>query len=145
MLIFNDHVAGIMIAGAAGVHYNPKVDACIARFGADGEPMGGVIYTTYTNEGGSVCCHLAGFKPNWANIDLLWAGFDYPFNRLKVSRVFGHVPSYNIKALELDKKLGFKEVARIANVFPDGDLVILEMTREDCKWLKLKPRMLRED
>ena len=69
---------------------------------------------------------------------MLWITFDYPFNQLGVKKLIGQVPSSNLKALEFDKKLGFKEEARISDVFPDGDLIVLSMRREDCRWLKIR-------
>ena len=58
--------------------------------------------------------------------------------------MFGQVPASNVRALEFDRKLGFIEETRIKDVFPDGDLVVLSMKREDCKWLNLKPKTLKE-
>jgi len=47
------------------------------------------------------------------------------------------VDSTNEKALRFDKKLGFVEEARISNAARAGDLVILTMTKEQCRWLNL--------
>ena len=56
--------------------------------------------------------------------------------------IFGTVPSKNAKALKFDEHIGFKEVARISGVFGEGeDCVVMEMSREDCRWL---PEELRE-
>ena len=124
----------------AGCTFNPAVDQVIART-EDNELYGGNIYTGYT--GSSIQLHMAGFRPNWANRDFLWTAFDYPFNQLKCTKVFGQVPETNSKALEIDLKLGFKIVARIEDVFPDGACIVLALAREDCQWLKLKPRAVK--
>ena len=74
---------------------------------------------------------------------MLWCIFDYAFNQLGCKKVFGQVPEHNAKALEIDLKLGFKIVARIDDVFPEGACLVLAMSPEDCRWLKIKPRNLR--
>jgi RimJ/RimL family protein N-acetyltransferase len=72
---------------------------------------------------------------------MLWISFSYPFEQLRVSKLIAQVPSRNRKALDFDLKLGFKQEAIVADIYPDGeDLLILSMRREDCRWLKLKPR-----
>lgn len=139
MIEFNNVEHGYAIADLAGTSFNPDVDVVISR-SEEGELWGGSIYTSYT--GASVAVHIAGFRSDWINKDMLWVGFDYPFNQLGCSKLFGQVPETNIKALEFDLKIGFKIVARIADVFPDGDLFIVCMDRAECRWLKLKPRSL---
>lgn len=131
---------GFMIADAAGTIFNPACDRVISRV-EGGELWGGNIFTGYT--GASIHSHSAGFRPGWANRDFLWAIFDYPFNQLGCKKVFGQVPETNTRALEIDLKLGFKIVARIEDVFPDGACLVLAIAREDCRWLKVKPRGLK--
>jgi RimJ/RimL family protein N-acetyltransferase len=121
------------IAKAAGCFFNPECDHVISRE-EDGKLLGGVIFTGYT--GASIGIHTASFDPRWINKDMLWITFDYPFNQLGVKKLFGQVPSGNLRALEFDLKLGFIEEARIPEVFPGEDLVVLSMRREDCRWLK---------
>lgn len=131
---------GFRIAGAAGTSFNPIIDQCLARE-QDGVLLGGVVYQGYT--GASIQMHMAGFARNWANRDMLWVAFDYPFNQLGCGKVFGQVPESNVKALEIDLKLGFKIVAKVEDVFPDGACLVLALAREDCRWLKLRPRGMR--
>lgn len=137
MIVTGNHAYGQAISGRAGTTYNPAVDQCIARV-EDGVLLGGVTYQGYT--GASIQMHMAGFRENWASRDFLWVAFDYPFNQLKCRKVFGQVPETNTRALEIDQKLGFKVIAKIADVFPDGACIVLALAREDCRWLKLKPR-----
>ncbi len=130
----NDVAHGARIARAAGVLFNPNADQVISRLKGD-ELLGGVIYNSF-NCGGSINIHMAGFAPFWANKDMLWMAFDYPFNQLCVKKVIALVPATNNRALEIDKKMGFKEEARIADVYNDGDLIVLGMYREHCRWLR---------
>lgn|SRR3982751_3939862 len=121
------------VAKAAGVFFNPEYDHTIMRV-ERGELYGGLIYQGYT--GASIRAHIAGFRPRWIDKDMLWMIFHYPFEQLGVGKIFGHVHSTNLKALDFNRRLGFIEEARIAGVYRDADLVILSMRREDCRWLK---------
>ena len=137
MIVTGDIEHGHRIAARAGTVFNPDADVVLARV-EGGELYGGVTYTGYT--GASIHMHSGGFVPNWANREILWMMFDYPFNQLGCKKVFGQVPETNTRALEIDQKLGFKVVAKIDDVFPDGACYVLALAREDCRWLKLKPR-----
>lgn len=121
------------IARTAGCFFNPECDHVISR-SVGGRLVGGVIFTGYT--GASIGIHVASFDTRWIDKDMLWITFHYPFEQLGVQKLFGQVPSSNRKALDFNKKLGFKEEARIAGVFPDADLVVMSMLRSDCRWLK---------
>lgn len=56
-------------------------------------------------------------------------------------KVIGIVPSDNAKALKLNKHIGFEEVARLRDFYDIGvDYVILELTRDKCRWLNQERR-----
>lgn len=131
---------GYRIAKAAGCVFNPEADQVIAVT-SGGNLLGGNIFTGYT--GTSIHTHTAGFAPGWASRDFLWCIFHYCFVQLGCKKVFGQVPESNTKALEIDRKLGFKIVARIEDVFPDGACLLLALAREDCRWLDIKPRGIK--
>lgn len=141
MIMFNNPDHGFKIAELAQSSFNPATDQVISRV-IDGRLAGGSIYQNYTGEGGSIGMHTAGLRPRWVNRDLLWVTFDYPFNQLKVSRIFGQVPSDNQAALGFDFNLGFRELLRVEGVFPDADMVLVQMLREECRWLHIKPKGL---
>lgn len=83
--------------------------------------------------------HVAAVdEVNWASKDLLWAVFDYPFNKLGVSVILGQICASNTDAIRLNRHLGFKVVAEIADAHMDGDLVIMAMRKEDCRWLDIQ-------
>ena len=127
------------IEAACGRIFNYRCDVCLSR-SRDGELLGGVIYEGYTRA--SIQAHVASFSPTlWMDRTFLWMVFDYPFSQLKVDRIFTQTRETNVAALEFNRKLGFKEICRIDGVFPDGRCVVNAMAREDCRWLKLKPRM----
>lgn len=53
--------------------------------------------------------------------------------------VHGLVPADNKRALSVDKKLGFREVARLKDAFKRGvDYIVLELRPEDCKFYEYK-------
>ena len=139
MIHTNNHSHGHAIAKAAGSVYNPAVDIAISRT-EEGVLLGGVIYNGYT--GASINIHMAGFTPRWASRDMLWICFDYPFNQLGCKKIFAQIPAQNTRAVKIDLKLGFTFEVLIKDVFVGDDLVVLSMTREDCRWLDLKPRNL---
>ena len=91
-----------------------------------------VVYCGFN--GKSCCIHVASVGSNWATKDFLKKVFDYPFNTLKLKVIIGTVAGNNEKALKLDRHLGFRDVAIIPDAHDNGDLVILEMRPEYCKW-----------
>lgn len=92
----------------------------------------------YTAFIGKTCqMHMVNLKGGYTPKQLLRAAFDYPFNQLGIEKTFGIVNSLNEKAMEYDKKLGFKEAVRFAKVHTDGgDLVVFEMDKADCRWIR---------
>jgi hypothetical protein len=94
--------------------------------------VAGVVYDHFN--GAVVHAHIVVERQ--ATKDWYRAIFDYPFNVLGVKKIVGQVSSYNLKALHLDKSLGFEEEGRIKEFFTSGaDMVILTMRREQCKVL----------
>lgn len=136
MILVGNPEHGHTIARHSGSVFNPAVDVVIARV-HNGELMGGVIYNGYT--GASINLHVYGIHPKWANKDMLWMTFHYPFVQLGCTKVFGQIPANNKHALDFDLKLGFKIEARIADVFPGEDLIVVSMRREECRWLGIRP------
>ena len=135
MILFGDIQHALIIARAAGIGYDPGVDYCITRINDAGELLGGVIYTNFTHR--TVQMHMAGFAPAWPTPQFMWAIYDFPFNYLKVEKVIGTVPSTNERALKIDYKMGFKHLVTIPGIVQGGDMVILAMSKDECKYLNL--------
>lgn len=129
---------GIEIARAAKAAYNPMTDNAMARL-EGGRIIGGFTFSDYTGPGGSMLVHVAGFRDRWLSRALLVDTANYLFNHSKCARIFGQVPATKPKVLAFDLKLGWKEVAFLEGVFPDGGCHILAMTREECRWLRWVP------
>ena len=126
------------VARRAGHSYDPDVNYCISRVGKSEELLGGVIYTNFT--GRSVQMHQAGFTTAWATPRFMFTIYDFPFYIMKVEKVFATVPSTNIRALNITRKMGFSPVTSIPGAVPGGDMEILSMSRHECKYLSLRWR-----
>lgn len=98
----------------------------------NGQLTAGVLVDHYN--GASACLHVAGDGKKWLTREFLYFVFGYVFEQLKLNVVIGLVPSWNTQALRFDLHLGFVEMCRIPGAVPDGDLVILTMTRGQCRW-----------
>lgn len=141
---FNDHASGELIAEAVKTFYNPRAHITIARV-KDDRLLGGVIFYDFTHE--SIWMHCAAFDEHWGNRDMIYAAFDYPFNQLRVKRIFGKVPEDNWHAQVFNTKFGFRRVARIEGVFRHGiAAVVMCMERAECRFLgKIKPRTIKSN
>jgi RimJ/RimL family protein N-acetyltransferase len=127
------HLRG-WITGVLGMQFSPY--ATFIGQEIDGEVKAVVAFDNILDK--SCMMHTAAIVPNWISKDLLWACFDYPFNILKVKVILASVASTNTEALKLDRHLGFVDKAYIEDAHIDGDLVILAMRRENCRWLDIK-------
>lgn len=100
----------------------------------DGQLIAGVLYEDFN--GANVVMHVAAETGGrWLTRGYLYRCFHYPFVQLGCKRVTGIVPSSNKRALRFDEHLGFKIEARLVEAHPEGDLLILRMMREHCRWI----------
>jgi hypothetical protein len=92
----------------------------------------------YTAFIGKTCqMHMVNLKGGYTPKGLLFGAFDFPFNYLGLEKAIGILNSLNTKAVEYDKKLGFTEVVRFEGMHDDGgDLIVMEMNKTDCRWIK---------
>jgi len=135
----NDTSATLEVAKMVGMSVSPA-DVSFSRW-RDNELLAGVIYRRYTHT--SIEMHVASFDPQWLCRDFLWVCFHYPFEQLKVERVFAFVNEKNDDALHFVLRLGFQVETRIRKVYPDSDQIVLVMERDRCRWLKLRPQYMR--
>jgi RimJ/RimL family protein N-acetyltransferase len=108
--------------------------ACIG-LEIDGRLTAGVVLESFTGRGANI--HVAGMGKYWLNRDLLYSIFHYCFNVLHLKRLTGLVPASNHAALAFDQHIGFRVEATLPDGAADGDLVILCMRPEDCRYLPL--------
>lgn len=135
---FNDPEDGAWIMRRSFGVYNDKIDQCIAVI-RDGVIAGGVVYNGFIKT--AMFIHMAGSEDNWATREFLWTVYDYPFNVLGVTWLYGLLDPHNRRALKIDKAMGFKEVGRLPMALGDRDLIVLGMQKQDCWMLKaITPR-----
>jgi hypothetical protein len=94
--------------------------------------VAGVVYEDYN--GANVCMHqriVGRLTPAF-----LWNAFHYPFMQLGCVRVTGLVPDDNRKALALNLHLGFEIEARLERARRGGDLIVMRMFRERCRFIR---------
>lgn len=110
----------------------------IAAVDSAGTILGMVAFDAWTES--SAQMHVAVDRPIAVRA-LLGAAFHYLFEQAGRAIAIGFVRVGNERALKFDKKVGFREVARIADGWDIGeDLVVLELRKADCRWLKGRDR-----
>jgi hypothetical protein len=113
---------------------SPHITA-IGSYNDEGRLIGVAGYDGFT---GTACdMHMAG-EPGWLSKRFLHYAFYYPFIEIGCKITIAKVSSGNIKALEMDKRMGFKEICVIPDAHPEGALHVLIMRREECKWLRVQ-------
>lgn len=96
------------------------------------------VAVAYNSFVGRTCCmHTVVQRPDLLNRRMILSAFAYPFNTCGCEAVLGLVDSKNEAALSFDKRLGFVEIARIPHGGAEGDLIVLQMLRAECRWLRL--------
>ena len=112
-----------------GVYFREGSEAIGLR--RDGKIVAGVIYESFNKA--SIVCHIA--IEGRINAEYLAAIFDYPFNVCGVNKIIVTVAGSNNRSLGLVKNMGFEEAAKIGSAHPTGDLVILTIPRDRCRFL----------
>jgi hypothetical protein len=92
-----------------------------------------IAYNGFT---GRMCfMHSAIDDPSVIDRTFVRAIFSYPFVDCKLTHVLALVDSANARALEIDKRCGFKEIDRFVGAGLEGrDMFLLQLKREECKW-----------
>lgn len=129
---------GEWIMERCGGAFRPGVDQSMCRYDGE-ERLGGFVFTHFL--GSSIAVHSAGERHRWVSRELIWMLFDYAFNQLGTSMILAPVASDNYPALIMDMRVGFTLQATIRDAYEPGKhLMILALTKRDCRWLSLKPR-----
>lgn len=132
--------AGEWIMTRAEGFFTPECDHSIANY-RSGKIVGGFALTGFL--GASATVHMAGDDPRWCSRDLMWMVFHYAFVQLRVRKVLALVRSDNYPALAEDLRAGFMPETIVSDVYPNAHMMILSMTRDRCKWLRVTPRQYR--
>ena len=132
-MIVHGEVVACWVADKIGHTYYPNSGQGIGIV-KDDKLVCGVLFEGFT--GRAVHIHVAmnpdaGMTREWFKVL-----FNYAFNQLGVNKIIGTVDSTNEKALKFDKHIGFIEEAVIEGAGKHGDLHILTMTRQQCRFLR---------
>lgn len=121
------------------IGYEPtRLFAAIEAVDSETGRVRGMIGYDYWTET-SVQMHVVLERPSVA-LTLLRPAFDFAFNHCGKRLAIGLVSSENESALRFDKGIGFRETYRVRDAVRMGvDMVLLEMRRDECRWLKRKP------
>jgi RimJ/RimL family protein N-acetyltransferase len=110
----------------------------IGVIGKGGELIGGCIYVEYREVSPGehdIRMHCAG-EPGWLTKATLRVFFSYPFHSLKCVRVTATVAKANKRALDMNRRLGFKIEGCIKDGYGTGrDGLLLGMRKAECKWI----------
>jgi hypothetical protein len=91
----------------------------------------GVVFNNFN--GANATVHIAVGTPSKAMVNLFRAVCDYAFNKCKLKRITGMVPTNEQEVINFDKHLGFTEEFVMKNAAPDADMMILVLTDEDAR------------
>ena len=84
-------------------------------------------------------CHFILLDPMVLRHGFVETGCDYIFNTLGLQTMYGWVPADNLKAIKLNKHMGWT----IKTVFEEGymkgvDYLLFELKKADCKHLEIE-------
>lgn len=110
----------------------------------DGRLLGGFALTGYM--GVAMTIHMAACDSRWFSRELAWLVFDYAFNQLKIRKLVAPVRSDNYHSLMLCRRAGWQTEAVLRDLYTDGvHMILLTMTRPQCRWLDYRPRRWRSN
>lgn len=128
--IIAGHDVGRWVYARVGGIYHPEASASIG-LERGGEIVAGVVF--YNWNGVSAMASIAAVSP--LSRGFLGAIFRYPFVVGKLNQIIVTIASYNARSLRLAARMGFTEQARLPDAHPDGDLILMVLRRENCRFL----------
>lgn len=91
----------------------------------------GFVFNNFN--GANATVHIAVDTPSKAMVNLFRAGCDYAFNKCKLKRITGMVPTNEPATIKFDKHIGFKEEFVMKNAAVGADMQVLVLTEEDAR------------
>lgn len=93
----------------------------------------------YNNFNGRTCAmHIIVQHKRALTRKVVREAFEYPFIDCGLNAVITAVDSKNTESLDLARRVGFKEVHRVVDGGVEGDMVLLQMRHDECRWIKGK-------
>lgn len=105
-------------------------DQCIVCV-ENGVMVAGMVYNMFNDR--TVAIHI--YIESVPSKEWWWAVFDYPFNQLGLYKTICQIRSTNKKSMHLAESMGAILEGKIEGFFPDADLMIYTISKEDCKVL----------
>lgn len=133
-----EHLLGPWWAEKCDSDWFPNRGRLIGLYSEDQGIVAAALYEGFN--GASVMCHIASEGKAWMTRDFLWYFFWYPFEELKVRKLLAPIASENERSVRLAKSVGFSLEATLQDASPRGNMLILTMTKDQCRWLDLKGR-----
>lgn len=97
-----------------------------------GAPLAGVIFHDWQPALGTLAFSIAADSPKWATRRMVGTLLSYPFEEVKVEKLWTATPMSNERALRLVKGVGFTREAVLGRHFGQyGHAVISRMYKED--------------
>jgi len=94
----------------------------------------GAFYENYTRR--SITATIAVAPGAVVPKEFLRAIFHYPFVQLSCEKIVALIAENNRKSQNLVEKMGFVKEAVVADYYPEGDLFIYSMTKQQCRFLE---------
>lgn len=118
------------------VKFDPAMSVCIASLSRQGDILGVVVFSRFMPHN----CELsvASISPKFLTRKFLNVVFHYAFNTAGKERVTAVIEDGNVRAMDMDQRLGFVLEARLKGWYGEKDGFILRMLRSECKWLEAK-------
>jgi RimJ/RimL family protein N-acetyltransferase len=100
-----------------------------------GEAVAGIVFHDYQPSCSTIQISMAASTPKWASRSIVKELLSYPFNQLKVRKVWTATPLKNQRAIKFNKGIGFKQEAVLSNHFGDDHAVICRMFKKQFEQL----------
>jgi L-amino acid N-acyltransferase YncA len=113
----------------------PNFGSALGMTNAAGDLVAGVMYEGFT--GASVTATIAIDKGVIVGKEFMRVIFQYPFEQLKVRKLFAFIAEANKPSIAFVKRVGFVEEGRIKEYYESGDALIFACTPESCAWLTM--------
>jgi RimJ/RimL family protein N-acetyltransferase len=97
-------------------------------------PMAGVVFHDYEPEFRTIQLSAAAITPRWASRNILKTILQYPFEELKLQKVWTATKHDNLRALKFNEGVGFTREATLRDHFgPGTHAVICRMLAKDYR------------
>ena len=132
LLTSDKDLVGPWVFAKVGGVWGPEGRSAIGVLSPDAGLIGGLVFENYT--GRCVTVHIALDEGGFSAKRLIAAGAEYAFDQLGVEKMLALIKSSNLKSIKLVGKIGFTLETVVKDVFDDGDMLVMKMVRDECKY-----------